>query len=77
MPDCHILSLIFGFLKCLPFRVCLANSSETWLQCFVSVSVSVLLPFFTSFFLLLCAVISAGNMPIMITMIKEREKKKK
>ena len=25
------LSLIFGFFKCLPFRVCLAYSSETWL----------------------------------------------
>ena len=25
------LSLIFGFFKCLPFHVCLANSSETWL----------------------------------------------
>ena len=25
------LSLILGFFKCLPFSVCLANSSETWL----------------------------------------------
>ena len=25
------LSLIFGFFKCLPFRVYLAYSSETWL----------------------------------------------
>ena len=24
-------SLIFGFFKYLPFHVCLANSSETWL----------------------------------------------
>ena len=28
------LSLIFGFFKCLPFRVCLAYSSETWLYYF-------------------------------------------
>ena len=26
------LSLIFGFFKCRPFRVCLAYSSETWLH---------------------------------------------
>ena len=25
------LSLIFGFFRCLPFRACLVNSSETWL----------------------------------------------
>ena len=38
-PSCRVypcltaiyLSLIFGFFKCLPFRVYLANSSETWL----------------------------------------------
>ena len=30
-PTTIHLSLIFGFFKCLPFRVCLAYSSETWL----------------------------------------------
>ena len=30
MTSIH-LSLILGFFKCLPFHVCLANSSETWL----------------------------------------------
>ena len=30
MPYCNHLSLIFGFFKCLSFRVCLANSSETF-----------------------------------------------